>query len=619
MERPRLGEFLVAQGLLREEELARALELQRRSGERLGRILLALGYVRRKDLYRALSTLWGLPFVLLTEERPDPRLLRRWPLEEALRHRALPLRLRKDGTLLVAVSERPGEALEAALEKRFSAKAFLFLVTTDWDIDWTLRTYYKGPILDRAVYALYYRNPEESAYTVFTPGQYLLLALGVLGTLLGLYFHPRETLILLNFLVNAFFFVSVFFKFAVSLAGAWVERHAPVTEKEVRALKDEDLPTYTILVPVYREANVVGLLMRNLARMDYPKEKLEILVLIEEDDPETLEAAKAARPSDNVQFVIVPHGQPKTKPKACNVGLLFARGEYLVIYDAEDQPEPDQLKKAVVAFRKGPEHMVCVQAALNYFNWNENFLTRMFTLEYSYWFDYLLPGLDRLGLPIPLGGTSNHFKTEKLRELGGWDPFNVTEDADLGIRAAMRGYTVGVVNSTTYEEANNRVGNWIRQRSRWIKGYMQTTLVHSRNPWRLLRQVGPWKFLGFFLLIAGPPLTFLLSPWLWALFFLWLLTGTRALEPYFPPFVLYLSLFNLLLGNALAVYLNMLAVFKRRLYPLVPYALLNPVYWILHSIAAYKALSQLFTKPFYWEKTLHGLSKQEAPQPEPAP
>ena len=280
MERPRLGEFLVAQGLLREEELARALELQRRSGERLGRILLALGYVRRKDLYRALSTLWGLPFVLLTEERPDPRLLRRWPLEEALRHRALPLRLRKDGTLLVAVSERPGEALEAALEKRFSAKAFLFLVTTDWDIDWTLRTYYKGPILDRAVYALYYRNPEESAYTVFTPGQYLLLALGVLGTLLGLYFHPRETLILLNFLVNAFFFVSVFFKFAVSLAGAWVERHAPVTEKEVRALKDEDLPTYTILVPVYREANVVGLLMRNLARMDYPKEKLEILVLI---------------------------------------------------------------------------------------------------------------------------------------------------------------------------------------------------------------------------------------------------------------------------------------------------------------------------------------------------
>ncbi len=550
MERPRLGEFLLARGLISEEQLSRALELQARSGEKLGRILLALGYVRRKDLYQALSDLWGLPFVLLTEERPDPKLLRRWPLEEALRHRAVPLGFGHDGALRVAVSDAPSPALEAALRAHLGAERAAFLVTTEWDVDWAIRAFYREPLLDRAVYALYYRSPEESAYTVFTPGQYLVFALGLLGTLLGLYLWPRETLILLNLGVNAFFFLSVAFKFAVSLAGALAERDAPVTEEEVRALKEEELPTYTVLVPVYREANVVGLLMRNLARMDYPKEKLEILVLIEEDDPETLEAAKAARPPDNVQFVIVPHGQPKTKPKACNVGLLFARGEYLVIYDAEDQPEPDQLKKAVVAFRKGPEHRVCVQAALNYFNWNENFLTRMFTLEYSYWFDYLLPGLDRLGLPIPLGGTSNHFKTEKLRELGGWDPFNVTEDADLGIRAAMRGYTVGVVNSTTYEEANNHVGNWIRQRSRWIKGYMQTALVHSRQPLKLLRRVGLRQFLGFFLLIAGTPLTFLLAPVLWGLFLLWLATGTRALEPYFPPFLLYLALFNLLLGNA---------------------------------------------------------------------
>lgn len=619
MERPKLGEFLVARGLLSEEQLSRALELQQRSGERLGRILLALGYVRRQELYQALSQLWSFPFVLLTEERPDPKLLRRWPLEEALRHRAIPLRLRQDGTLLVAVSDAPSPTLESALKAHLGVVNPLYLVTTEWDVDWAIREFYRKPLLDQSVYALYYRSPEESAYTVFTPGQYLALAAGLLGTLLGLYLWPRETLILLNLLVNAFFFASVAFKFAVSLAGALAERHTPVTEEEVRALKEEELPTYTVLVPVYREANVVGLLMRNLAGLDYPKEKLEILVLIEEDDPETLEAAKAARPPANVQFVIIPNGQPKTKPKACNVGLLFARGEYLVIYDAEDQPEPDQLKKALVAFRKGPEHRVCVQAALNYFNWKENFLTRMFTLEYSYWFDYLLPGLDRLGLPIPLGGTSNHFKTEKLRELGGWDPFNVTEDADLGIRAAMRGYTVGVVNSTTYEEANNHVGNWIRQRSRWIKGYMQTALVHSRKPLRLVKQVGIRQFLAFFLLIAGTPLTFLLSPLLWGLFLLWLLTGTQALEPYFPPFVLYLSLFNLLLGNALAIYLNMLAAFKRRLYALAPFALLNPVYWILHSVAAYKALFQLFTKPFYWEKTLHGLSKQEAPHLEPTP
>ncbi|MFI4983169.1 MAG: glycosyltransferase, partial [Nevskiales bacterium] len=291
---------------------------------------------------------------------------------------------------------------------------------------------------------------------------------------------------------------------------------------------------------------------------------------------------------------------------------LFARGEYLVVYDAEDQPEPDQLKKALLAFQRGPRALVCVQAALNYYNWNENFLTRMFTLEYSFWFDYLLPGLDRLGLPIPLGGTSNHFRTTVLRELGGWDPFNVTEDADLGIRAAMHGYRVGIVNSTTFEEANKQLGNWIRQRSRWIKGYMQTALVFSRDPYGLVRRAG-WKHtLGFALLIGGTPLIFLIQPISIALTLVWLFTRNSALEALFPPVVLYISLFNLLIGNALAIYVNMFAVFKRRLHMLVLFSLFNPLYWVLHSIASFKALGQLFTKPYYWEKTTHGLTRHGA-------
>jgi len=323
-------------------------------------------------------------------------------------------------------------------------------------------------------------------------------------------------------------------------------------------------------------------------------------------------AAKAAAPGANVRILVVPSGQPQTKPKACNVGLLFAQGEYLVIYDAEDQPERDQLKKAVLAFRRGPKELICLQAALNYYNWNENFLTRMFTLEYSFWFDYLLPGLDKLRMPIPLGGTSNHFKTPVLRELGGWDPFNVTEDADLGIRAAMHGYRVGIVNSTTYEEANKHLGNWLRQRSRWIKGYMQTALVFSRDPIGLVRRAGLRQALGFALLIGGTPLIFLFQPISILLTLVWVVTRTTALDPLFPPAILYLSLFNLLLGNALAIYINMFAVFKRRLHPLVLFALLNPVYWLLHSIASFKALGQLFTRPYYWEKTTHGLTRHPA-------
>jgi cellulose synthase/poly-beta-1,6-N-acetylglucosamine synthase-like glycosyltransferase len=242
----------------------------------------------------------------------------------------------------------------------------------------------------------------------------------------------------------------------------------------------------------------------------------------------------------------------------------------------------------------------------------------MFTLEYSYWFDYMLPGLDRLNLPIPLGGTSNHFRTETLRKLGGWDPFNVTEDADLGIRASAEGYTVGVVNSTTYEEANSALGNWIRQRSRWIKGYMQTTLVYLRNPADLVRRVGVKNALGFAMLIGGTPLTFLATMPMLLMFLSWLVFGAN-LDALFPDELLYVGMVNLFLGNSIMVVVNMFGVVRRRNYGLTLFALANPLYWMLHSLASYKALWQLITKPFYWEKTNHGLTKrsEEAPLAEP--
>ncbi len=607
----RIGEILLRRGLLRAEDLERALAIQRQSGERLGRVLVALGMVRRLDLFKALAEQWGYPFVDLLQADLDPNLAHRLAGEVYLREQFFPLRL-EAGRLHVAVSRRPEEDLGRLLAEHFPAEAIVYYVTTDWDIDQAVRRLFRQEVLDSATYGLLFRHPEESAHTVFTPGQFAGLAVMLLGGLLALYLWPRPVLIALNLLVNLAFLASIGFRFLLTLVGAGFERWEPVAEEEVAALKEQDLPRYTILVPAYREANVVGVLLDNLGRLDYPPAKLEVLLLLEEDDEETVAAAKAASPPGHVDILIVPDGEPKTKPKACNVGLYFANGDYLVIYDAEDRPEPDQLKKAVVAFRKGPPNLACVQAALNYFNAEENFLTRMFTLEYSYWFDYLLPGLDRLGLPIPLGGTSNHFRTDVLRELGGWDPFNVTEDADLGVRAAARGYVVGVINSTTYEEANPRVGNWIRQRSRWIKGYMQTALVHLRRPLHLLHTLGLRATLAFLLLVGGTPLTFLSAPVLWALFLYWLLTRSHALEPYFPAPVLYVSLFNLLLGNGLAIYFNMLAVFKRRKFHLLPLTLLNPVYWFLHSIAAYKALFQLFTRPFYWEKTLHGLSKELA-------
>ena len=228
-------------------------------------------------------------------------------------------------------------------------------------------------------------------------------------------------------------------------------------------------------------------LAQALRNLDYPLGKLDIKIVLEAGDRETIEAARTLGLEGVFEIIVVPPSQPQTKPKACNFALRFARGEYLVVYDAEDRPEPDQLRKVVATFRRSPPNTACLQCRLNYYNVDENWLTRMFTLDYTLWFDQVLPGLERLGMPIPLGGTSNHFRTDVLRELHAWDPFNVTEDADLGIRIGQKGYRVGVVNSTTFEEASCRVGQWIRQRSRWMKGYMQTLLVHTRRPLHLMR------------------------------------------------------------------------------------------------------------------------------------
>ena len=607
----RLGEVLVEHDVLDEQRLAEALEQHVRVGAPLGAVLLARGWVTRRELYVALAEVWGADMAFVDPVEVDEDLARLFPAAVLARETWLPLRVERDSDgelqVVVATAGRPSAHIAEEVVQRTGIGRVRQVVTTDWDVQRALRTVWREDLVHDAVSALAERRPDESASTVFVWQQVALAAAVLAGTLVSAVLWPSTTVLVVVAALNVAVALAVGAKAVISTIGTAWETVEQVTGAEVAALDDADLPVYTILVPVYREAGIVGLLMRNLADLDYPREKLEILLLLEEDDPETLGAALAAAPPDVVRIVVVPHSMPKTKPRACNVGLAFARGEYVVIYDAEDRPDADQLKKSLIAFAKGGDDLVCVQAALNYFNARENLLTRMFTLEYSSWFDYTLAGLDRLRLPIPLGGTSNHFRTDMLRDLGGWDPYNVTEDADLGIRASARGHRVAVVNSTTYEEANMAVGNWIRQRSRWIKGYMQTVLVHTRHPWRLLRSVGVRQTAGFALLVGGTPLMFLATPWLYALFVAELVRP-GILLPALPPWLVTVSLGNLLLGNGVIVYLSLLAGFKRRTYELVPFALLSPLYWLLHSVAAYKGAWQLLTRPFYWEKTDHGLS-----------
>ena len=608
----RIGEVLLDHGMISTDQLAWALGVQQRTGSRLGAILVASGLVRRLDLYRTLAAAWQHEFLDVAAADLDPDLVAGLTARRLADEGWIPVRREDDGAILVATSEEPSDTWRAGIEAVLDAPIRL-AVTTDWDILHAVRRLFRDSLVDEAAMGLWRRSPVQSARTVLVPSQRIAAGVALAALAVCLAVWPRPTLIGLFGLVSVGYLVGVLFKFAVCMAGARRETEEVVTAAEVEALRDDELPVYTVLVPVYREANIVADLVENLGHLDYPTEKLEILLLLEDDDEETRAAAASADCPQTVTFVVIPPGGPKTKPKACNVGLFFARGEFLVIYDAEDRPEPDQLKKAVIAFRRaeaaGDESLVCVQAALNYWNANENLLTRMFTLEYSFWFDYMLPGLDALRLPIPLGGTSNHFRTGQLRSLGGWDPFNVTEDADLGIRAAALGYSVGVIDSTTFEEANRAYGNWIRQRSRWIKGYLQTTLVHLRRPVRLTRLAGPRKAAAFALLVGGTPLSFLCAPPLYAIFLASLVVPWAQLSRLFPGPILQVSVANLLIGNAAMVYVAMMGAFKRRRYRLVPWALLNPAYWLMHSIAAYKALWQLMVKPHHWEKTTHGLSK----------
>ncbi len=372
---------------------------------------------------------------------------------------------------------------------------------------------------------------------------------------------------------------------------------------------EEDLPPYTVLIPVHREEAVLPGLIETVHRLDYPAHRLQVLLLVEQDDDITRPALDRLDLPPEFEVVLVPEGGPRTKPNACNVGLARATGELCVIYDAEDRPESDQLRKAVAAFEGQPDRVVCVQAELAYWNPWTNWLTRNFAAEYALTFALALRGLDRLRLPIPLGGTSNHFRVDALRALGGWDPHNVTEDADLGVRIARRGWDVRMIDSTTYEEANSELGNWIRQRSRWIKGYLQTWLVHMRDPRRLLRELGPWKFVGFQLTFGFTTVTTLVNPLFWSLTCLCLAAGPERIEPLFPPAVLYAGTAAMLGGNLAVLYHFMAGCMERGLHRAVPTMLTVPLYWALMSIAAYKALIQLLRpgKRHHWELTRHGL------------
>lgn len=365
-------------------------------------------------------------------------------------------------------------------------------------------------------------------------------------------------------------------------------------------------PTYTILCPLYREANVVADLAAALERIDYPRDALDIRFIVEGDDVDTIAAALAVSGAAHIDVVIVPAAAPRTKPKALNAALAYARGEYVVAYDAEDRPDPQQLRAALAAFEDGPAHLACVQAPLDIDNADATWIARQFAAEYAILFREVLPLLATLGLPFPLGGTSNHFRIAALRASGGWDPNNVTEDADLGYRLARDGYALSVIDPPTYDEAPISFGAWLNQRTRWIKGHIQTWLVPMRDPWRTMRELGSRGFAMMQLMLGGGSVAaFAHGP-------LACIALVAALSPYnlLTPSDFALAVF----GYCVALFAALSAVALSGNLGHARAALTMPLYWPLATIAAVRAAFELLTRPQHWAKTAHGLSLR-APAP----
>ena len=393
---------------------------------------------------------------------------------------------------------------------------------------------------------------------------------------------------------------------------------------EPAALADpsDDLPRYSVMVALYKEAGVVPALCDAIAALEYPADRLQVLFLVEEDDPDTAAACRQRlRPGWDV--VVAPPGVPRTKPRALNVGLPLLDGEFFTIYDAEDRPEPDQLLKAVGEFARQPSSVAALQARLDFYNSHENSLTKWFTCDYATYFGLYLQGVAARRHPLPLGGTSTHFRTEVVGALGGWDPWNVTEDCELGMRLAVAGYQTLTLDSVTWEEAVPKLRPWIRQRSRWVKGFAQTALVLLRRPVGTARGMGLRRYLAALVIVGGVPVVLVSQVIFWALLIVYVALrvnggDVRPIESVFPEPLLSLGMVSLLIGNYVVIVAHVGEIYRERRFNLVGWALTVPLYWLLASIAAWKGTLQLLSRPHYWEKTQHGLTRQHAPPPMPA-
>jgi cellulose synthase/poly-beta-1,6-N-acetylglucosamine synthase-like glycosyltransferase len=611
-----LGEALVATGALTPADLAAARASEARSDADLADVLRARALVSDTGLADAQALVHGTNRADFRRRAPDPALADDFGLADCLRLGVLPWH--RTGGGIVVATDRPDRFAE--VRERLAprhGRVFMAIATRDEMLQAILPL--RRHLLTRRAET---RVPQAlSCRTLSMGGSVRGLVAGSVGLVvlmaaapLALFLAALGAAVLALLAMTALRFAAITIALAAgrntprnTSRGASGGASAPATADSTVVPLLSRAPVVSLLVPLFREREIAVRLVSRLARLDWPAELLDILLVVEEDDSTTRATLAAVDLPAHMRTIVVPRGAVRTKPRAMNYALDHARGSIIGVYDAEDAPDPDQIRRIVDRFQsRGPE-VACLQGVLDYYNPRQSWITRCFTVEYAGWFRVLLPALERLRLPVPLGGTTLFFRRAALERLGAWDAHNVTEDADLGMRLARAGLRTELVDTVTYEEATASPGAWVRQRSRWLKGYAITWAVHMRDPRQLWRDLGPRGFLGFQVLFLGTLAQVLLAPLLWS-FWLYLLAGWHPAAGVLPGGVFTALAAAFLTAEVTVIALGLVAVRDPARRWLMPWVPTLHLYHMAATAAAWKGLWEIMARPFYWEKTAHGHS-----------
>jgi cellulose synthase/poly-beta-1,6-N-acetylglucosamine synthase-like glycosyltransferase len=650
-----IGRHLVRDGVIAQRDLVHALNLQTHIDAPLGDIMIAEGLVSKKDVLSALARQCHTECAELDRDPPHRNMARDLPASLCVRFQVVPWK--RDGETLFVATSSPREFEQLRLSLGERGRLLCPVIVDELQIQSHLSRLYGAELAEKAVTRVPWHESCRRWGATSALRTRITFAVVVL-MLAALVFAPFWTITIAMLWATLTLAMTTGLKAAalishlrsrmpersfvpsVNLSQFLPKKPPPEQAPEFVRLTgsradaalrmtnamlaiDRDLPTVnggdarfrlprvSVLVPLLREREIAAQLIDRLSRLTYPKSLLDVVLVLEESDSVTRKTIASTALPDWMSVIEVPAaGDLTTKPRALNYALDFCRGSIIGVWDAEDWPEADQIERVVTRFNEAPANVACLQGVLDYYNARTNWLSRCFTIEYATWWRIILPGIARMGLVVPLGGTTLFFRRDLLEQLNGWDAHNVTEDADLGVRLARHGFVTELLPTVTREEATSRAWPWVRQRSRWLKGFMITYFVAMRAPLKLLRELGFLRFMGVQTIFLATVSQFACAPLLWS-FWLTLFGFTHPVETTLGATVA-LSLAGFFLASELLnLTLHCIAVSGRSHRHLIAYTPSMMLYFTLGCVAAYKALWELLYAPFFWDKTQHGVSQQD--------